>query len=145
MDFFQAGTDELVQEWVLTCNYWAARRSRPPLPGGVTNAEYGWRSLESQTDDTKDDTVSLFSNKSSKSKLSFQNTISRRNTSIINIADWQAPQASLVPSQLDEEAQLESLQKHLDILVKELKQHKTYQEALSRLVSDPDSIRFRIV
>ncbi|KAJ9096382.1 hypothetical protein QFC21_005204 [Naganishia friedmannii] len=132
MDFFQAGTEELVQEWVSTCNYWAARRSRPPLPGGVTNAEYGWRSLESQTDD-KDDTVSLFSNKSSRSKLSFQGTISRRNNSMINIADWQAPQPSLIPSQLDEEAQLESLRKHLEILVNELKLHKTYQEALNRL------------
>ncbi|KAJ9114332.1 hypothetical protein QFC22_005784 [Naganishia vaughanmartiniae] len=136
MDFFQAGTDELVQEWVSTCNYWAARRSRPPLPGGVTNAEYGWRSLESQVDD-KGDTVSLFSNKSSRNKLSFHNTISRRNDSMVNIADWQAPQPSLIPSQLDEEAQLESLQKHLDILVKELKQHKTYQEALNRLASYP--------
>ena len=35
--FFQAGTEELVNEWVQTCNYWAARQSKEPLPGGVSN------------------------------------------------------------------------------------------------------------
>jgi hypothetical protein len=39
---FQAGTQELVEEWISTCNYWAARRSVEPLGGGVMNAEYGW-------------------------------------------------------------------------------------------------------
>ena len=40
--FFQTGHEELVQEWVSTCNYWAARQSREPLGGGVSNMEYGW-------------------------------------------------------------------------------------------------------
>ncbi|KAF8200849.1 hypothetical protein BJ912DRAFT_1019831 [Pholiota molesta] len=40
--FFQAGTEELVNEWVSTCNYWAARTSKEPLAGGVSNMEYGW-------------------------------------------------------------------------------------------------------
>jgi PH/SEC7 domain-containing protein len=40
--FFQAGTEELVNEWVQTCNYWAARQSKEPLAGGVSNMEYGW-------------------------------------------------------------------------------------------------------
>ena len=40
--FFQAGTEELVNEWVSTCNYWAARQSKEPLAGGVSNMEYGW-------------------------------------------------------------------------------------------------------
>ncbi len=40
--FFQAGHEELVHEWVSTCNYWAARQSKEPLAGGVSNMEYGW-------------------------------------------------------------------------------------------------------
>jgi len=44
--FFQAGTEELVYEWVSTCNYWAARLSKEPLTGGVSNMEYGWKQLQ---------------------------------------------------------------------------------------------------
>src|SRR6201996_5951054 len=44
--FFQAGTEELVNEWVSTCNYWAARTSKEPLAGGVSNMEYGWNRVD---------------------------------------------------------------------------------------------------
>jgi PH/SEC7 domain-containing protein len=40
--FFEAGTPDLVSEWVSTCNYWSARYSKQPLSGGVSNMEYGW-------------------------------------------------------------------------------------------------------
>ncbi|CEH12669.1 Guanine nucleotide exchange factor [Ceraceosorus bombacis] len=43
--FYQAGHEELVQEWVSTCNYWAARQSREPLGGAVGNMEYGWNKV----------------------------------------------------------------------------------------------------
>lgn len=49
--FFQAGTEDLVQEWVSTCNYWAARSSRQPLAGGVSNMEYGWNKVLPRQDD----------------------------------------------------------------------------------------------
>lgn len=39
---FQAGTHEIVKEWVSTANYWSARLSKEPLIGGVSNVEYGW-------------------------------------------------------------------------------------------------------
>jgi hypothetical protein len=39
---FQAKSEEQVQEWVSTCNYWAARESKEPLAGGVSSMEYGW-------------------------------------------------------------------------------------------------------
>lgn len=44
--FFQAGTADLINEWVSTCNYWSARLSREPLTGGVSNMEYGWRRVQ---------------------------------------------------------------------------------------------------
>ncbi|KAI9666256.1 MAG: hypothetical protein M1821_004191 [Bathelium mastoideum] len=39
---FQAGTADIVREFVSTVNYWAARLSKEPLIGGVSNVEYGW-------------------------------------------------------------------------------------------------------
>ncbi|KAE8258228.1 hypothetical protein A4X13_0g1831 [Tilletia indica] len=57
---FQAGHEDLVQEWVATCNYWAARQSREPLAGGVSNMEYGWNKvLPRDFDDGIDDSASL--------------------------------------------------------------------------------------
>lgn len=39
---FQAGTQDIVKEFVSTANYWSARLSKEPLVGGVSNIEYGW-------------------------------------------------------------------------------------------------------
>ncbi len=140
MSFFQAGTEDLVQEWVATCNYWAARRSRPPLPGGVGNVEYGWsRLLEADVVPERDDTMSLRSNRSGRSRMSMQATLARRNGGTMvdrmHIAEWRAPQASLFPSPLDEEAQMESLQKHVLALHAELGTHKALEEPMGVMVS----------
>ena len=40
--FFEAGTSDIVREFVTTANYWSARLSKEPLTGGVSNVEYGW-------------------------------------------------------------------------------------------------------
>ena len=108
--FFQAGTEELVNEWVSTCNYWAARTSKEPLSGGVSNMEYGWnrvadiyggkRSL-SQTEIHREpelaDTVSVRSGKSSRSKYGWKDASAtirgpyspRADKTFIN--EWKAP------------------------------------------------------
>lgn len=39
---FLAGTREVADEFVYTCNYWAARVSREPLVEAVTSSEFGW-------------------------------------------------------------------------------------------------------
>ena len=39
---FDCGTAEIVNEFVTTANYWAARLSKEPLLGGISNLEYGW-------------------------------------------------------------------------------------------------------
>ena len=144
MSFFQAGTDDLVQEWVSTCNYWAARRSRPPLPGGLGNVEYGWnRLLDSAAGNAvpkPEDAMSMRSNLSGHSRMSFQGTMGRRHGSAalierMHIAEWRAPQPSLIPSPLDEETQLESLQKHVQSLKQQLEEHTLLEEPMSRMVS----------
>lgn len=42
---FLAGTREIADEYVYTCNYWAARVSRDPLLGLVSSHEYGWNKV----------------------------------------------------------------------------------------------------
>lgn len=39
---FLAGTREIADEYVYTCNYWASRVSREPLIEAVTSSEFGW-------------------------------------------------------------------------------------------------------
>jgi len=60
--FFQTGHEELVNEWVGTCNYWAARQSKEPLPGGVSNMEYGWNKVLPRPADDDYEELDSFSN-----------------------------------------------------------------------------------
>ncbi|CAG8765967.1 23367_t:CDS:2, partial [Gigaspora rosea] len=97
--FFQAGTAELVDEWVSTCNYWAARMSKEPLTGGVSNMEYGWgRCLEPILD------VDEFSDK--KSVMSDHRSIMSGGSTYasdrIFVNEWKAPIPPGVSSNLDE-------------------------------------------
>lgn len=39
---FQVSSHQKAQAWTQGLNYWAALHSKEPLPGGVTNVEYGW-------------------------------------------------------------------------------------------------------
>ncbi|KAI5309596.1 hypothetical protein KEM55_002868 [Ascosphaera atra] len=39
---FQVGTEDIVKEFVFTANYWAARLSKEPVQGAISNMEYGW-------------------------------------------------------------------------------------------------------
>lgn len=48
---FRAGTQQVAEEFVYSCNYWAARVSKEPLSEAVTSNEYGWdRPLETLFD-----------------------------------------------------------------------------------------------
>ncbi|KDR75929.1 hypothetical protein GALMADRAFT_515159 [Galerina marginata CBS 339.88] len=150
--FFQAGTEELVNEWVSTCNYWAARTSKEPLAGGVSNMEYGWnrvadvyghgRSL-SQTEFQREpdipDTVSVRSGKSTRSKYGWKDGAAtirgpyspRTDKTYIN--EWKAPLPPTVSSVHDEEAQLDALRKHVASLKKDLEVHNELREPMAGL------------
>jgi len=127
--FFQAGTEDLVAEWVLTCNYWAARTSRQPLQGGVSNMEYGWSRVD-QDDDH--DRSSVLSGRSNLSRLKTYRTLPASEKWHIN--DWKPPPAATMPSPLDEESQLEALQSYVKSLRHELDQHKALEDGMNRLV-----------
>ena len=148
--FFQAGTEELVNEWVSTCNYWAARQSKEPLAGGVSNMEYGWnrvldspeqpRSMsdnESSRNVDRSDALSVRSSRSrygrkdgATSMRSLQSPWMDR--TLVN--DWKAPFPPTLPSTHDEETQLEALQKHVKYLSEELKRHNELRTPMMDLV-----------
>ncbi|KAI5123999.1 hypothetical protein M0805_006409 [Coniferiporia weirii] len=144
--FFQAGTEELVNEWVSTCNYWAARQSKEPLAGGVSNMEYGWNRVMDFVDDRPSISTDeppprdndTFSIRSARSWHSRKDAFSLRSTSSpftdrIFIHDWKPPMPSSVPSIHDEESQLEALQKHAASLKGDLKQHNAYRTPMQQL------------
>lgn len=141
---FQAGTDDLVAEWVATCNYWAARRSRQPLTGGVSNMEYGWQKVQQGSVGgavgrrDEDDLASIRSRRSNMSKLGGGGGGYGRKTLMpsdrMHINDWRPPPPAVVPSPLDEEAQLDTLQAYVQSLRRELAEHRALEEPMSRLV-----------
>ncbi|KAH9895124.1 hypothetical protein C8Q73DRAFT_759487 [Cubamyces lactineus] len=146
--FFQAGTEELVNEWVSTCNYWAARQSKEPLVGGVSNMEYGWnrvldpvsRGRSASEDDysVRDtDSQSVRSGRSARSRFKEMAATVRADKSpwadrtFIN--EWKPPLPPTVPSLHDEETQLEALQKHVAHLKEELQQHNELRTPMTQL------------
>lgn len=147
--FFQAGTEELVNEWVSTCNYWAARQSKEPLAGGVSNMEYGWnrvldpvtraRSLSEDNYTRDDDGASV---RSGRSRLGKSSTV-RADKSPWNdrtfINDWKPPMPPSVASTHDEETQLDALRKHVTSLKEELTEHNELRTPMIKLVSTSSS------
>ncbi|CAO3634000.1 unnamed protein product [Mucor hiemalis] len=91
---FQVGSGEQVQEWVATCNYWAARESKEPLAEGVSSMEYGWG-----------DTLNS-------------------KTPTLQINDWEAPTPMMSSSMLGESAQFEAFNRYVGELSAELDQHR---------------------
>ncbi|RXK42093.1 hypothetical protein M231_00450 [Tremella mesenterica] len=140
INFFQAGTADLVTEWTATCNYWAARRSRQPLQGGVSNMEYGWSRAIAEleggdgrlnTNRDEDDRASV----KSRSSSMFGSHSQRRKVSgekNIHINDWKPPPAATMPSPLDEESQLETLQTYVRSLTEEIERHRALQDGVNR-------------
>lgn len=139
---FAAGTEDLVAEWVATCNYWAARKSRHPLQGGVSNMEYGWNRVAVDPLEDEGDRMSIFSQKSNGGRMG--GTYGRRalgngsgtgQFDKIHINDWKPPPSAMMPSTLEEEAQLEALVEYVKSREKELEKHKAIEEPMIRLVS----------
>lgn len=151
--FFQAGTEELVNEWVSTCNYWAARTSKEPLAGGVSNMEYGWNrvvdllergrspSHDSAREVDPSDSVSVRSSRSTRSRLRWKDGagVAMRPSNPpyldkVYINDWKPPLPPTVSSVHDEESQMEALQKHVISMKKDLQRHNELRQPMAALV-----------
>lgn len=116
--FFEAGTEELVREWVSSANYWAARTSKEPLKGGVSNMEWGWGdclalSDEDGTDDGQsvaDSHRSTFEGQRSfigNAKATYGGEGRGLKGDKAVIREWRPPQSSLMASSLKEKDQLQ--------------------------------------
>ena len=134
--FLQAGTEDLVSEWITTCSYWSARNSRPPLQGGVSNMEYGWQKVsDGLAPHHDDDTVSVKSSRSNMSKLGSHRRGAMLPGDKAFVNDWKPPPPTLMASHLDEESQLEALTSYVRTVTEELDAHKALEEPMMRLVS----------
>ena len=109
--FVQASTEELANEWVSTCKYWAARQSELPLPGAVPKMEYGWSRVEAGVH----------------AQDGFY-------TERIYIEEWKTPMPNMRISTLDEEGQLECLRGQIEALEEEMKEHNAVREPMTALV-----------
>lgn len=129
--FFEVGTAEIVKEFVSTANYWAARLSKEPLIGGVSNVEYGWSesvlgevdtSLTSSLSHTHDPRPSL--QVSIRSSLDHGSSVRPKLPGDrANIMEWAPPSQSMVASSLREADQLRALETYVGNIEAELARH----------------------
>ena len=141
---FQAGTPEIVKEFVSTANYWSARLSKEPLVGGVSNVEYGWSERVINMS-LVNDSNSISSNSRPPSTLpaprpSFQASIRSSidaNSSRpklpgdrIIISEWPPPTQSMMASQLLEVDQLRALTTYVKNIEEELKKHNQFRSPM---------------
>lgn len=107
---FQAGTDEIIKEWVTTANYWSARLSKEPLVGGVSNVEYGWGGCIADIEITS--TAATFGPRPSlqesiRSSIDHGSMVRPRLPGDkVAIAEWTPPGQSMMASPLSEADQL---------------------------------------
>jgi hypothetical protein len=129
--FFQVGTTEIVREFVSTANYWAARLSKEPLIGGVSNVEYGWSdNVLGEIDTTL--TASLSHTNEPRPSLQVSIRSSLDHGTMVrpklpgdraNIMDWAPPGQSMVASSLGEADQLKALEAYVGNIEAELARH----------------------
>uniref|UniRef100_V5E843 SEC7 domain-containing protein n=2 Tax=Kalmanozyma brasiliensis (strain GHG001) TaxID=1365824 RepID=V5E843_KALBG len=147
--FFQTGHEELVHEWVSTCNYWAARLSKEPLAGGVSNMEYGWNKVLPQPDDVEEmgapveSTVGHGMVRDDRSVRSGRPGTSLATSSAVGystnertfINEWRTPSLPTVPSTLSEERQLVRLEKQVTLIETDLTTHNELRTPMLHLYS----------
>ncbi|KAH0538034.1 hypothetical protein FGG08_005346 [Glutinoglossum americanum] len=145
---FQAGTPEIVKEFVSTANYWSARLSKEPLMGGICNIEYGWSDtiINVALTQTEPSTPTKYSHSRTRSssgpnpRPSLQSSIRssmeqgtmrpRLPGDRINISDWTPPQQSMMASQLHEKDQLHALLTYVKNIEEELQKHNELRGAM---------------
>ena len=122
---FQAGTPEIVKEFVSTANYWSARLSKEPVVGGISNVEYGWSDAVINQALTESGPPTSYIRPPSSSggghgrRPSFQSSIrssmdhyssgvrQKLPADRLMISDWNPPSQSMVASPLSESDQLQ--------------------------------------
>lgn len=139
---FQAGTPEIVREFVSTANYWSARLSKQPLVGGISNIEYGWSDavVNSALINSENRSPPPSSGAPRPSiQSSIRSSIDQGTGAVrpklpadrVNISDWSPPQQSMVASNLTEEEQLKALQSYVKNVEDDLQRHNELRPAMN--------------
>ncbi|KXG49415.1 SEC7-like, alpha orthogonal bundle [Penicillium griseofulvum] len=136
---FQAGTPEIVREFVSTANYWSARLSKQPLVGGISNIEYGWSDsvinsalIGGESRSPPPSSGARPSIQSSiRSSVDHQGVRPRLPADRVNISDWSPPQQSMVASNLTEEEQWKALQAYVQNVEDDLSRHNELRPAMN--------------
>ena len=151
---FQAGTPEIVKEFVASANYWSARLSKEPLVGGVSNVEYGWSDLIVNTALLPIENRPS-SNNNAGPRPSIQSSI-RSSTDQgstrpklpgdkILISDWTPPQQSMMASALKEEDQLKGLKLYVSSIEEDIRKHTELRSLMFLAVSTDHSKSHKFV
>ncbi|KAL4995692.1 hypothetical protein BDV10DRAFT_126381 [Aspergillus recurvatus] len=137
---FQAGTPEIVREFVSSANYWSARLSKEPLIGGISNIEYGWSDAiinsalinpESRSPPSSSGLGPRPSIQSSiRSSIDQQVVRPKLPADRVHISDWTPPQQSMMAANLSEADQLKSLQTYVKNVEDELQRHNELRPAM---------------
>ncbi|KAH8428932.1 Sec7 domain protein [Aspergillus melleus] len=137
---FQAGTPEIVREFVSSANYWSARLSKEPLIGGISNIEYGWSdavinsaliSPESSRTPPSSSGARPSIQSSIRSSLDQQGGVRPKlPADRVHISDWGPPQQSMMASVLPEDEQLAALRAYVKNVEDELQRHNELRPAM---------------
>lgn len=135
---FQAGTPEIVREFVSSANYWSARLSKEPLVGGISNIEYGWSDAvinsalvhadNNRTPPSSGPRASIQS--SIRSSIDQQGIRPKLPADRVHISDWAPPQQSMAASALPEAEQLKALQTYVKNVEDDLSHHNELRPAM---------------
>jgi hypothetical protein len=131
---FQTHSHTHVNEWTSTCNYWAARKSKEPLPGGVSNMDYGWGDclhdviLNLDEDDLlrKEHPIGALE----PPPLSPSSSSSSLHAADLMVYDWLPPAPPMMSSNLNEKDQYDALQKHLAMLNSDINEHRDIKKKI---------------
>lgn len=118
---FRAGTRDIAQEFVYSCNYWAAALSKEPLVEAVSSTEYGWNKP-----------VEILRAKKAENP-NYRPHISSGSFDVIiidgqkiQVKEWKPPVSSSVHSILDEKQQIDSLKHYIETVESSLTKHSEY-------------------
>ncbi|KAB2576337.1 SEC7-like protein [Lasiodiplodia theobromae] len=137
---FQAGTADIVREYVQTANYWSARLSKEPLVGGVSNIEYGWSdnvinmaliSRPESSPTTIGNNAPRQSIQSSiRSSMDHGTMKPRLPGDKVVLSDWTPPTQSMMASNLMEVDQHKALSAYVKNVEEEMQRHQELRAPL---------------
>ncbi|KAI8898071.1 hypothetical protein BC833DRAFT_591154 [Globomyces pollinis-pini] len=149
---FHCPNEDSLNAWTTTINYWAARKSREPMRGGIGNVDYGWNNVNLESSDKErgysmDATINRQRERittgtrshssDTNSQTSYVQSVGNFKKSKLKLAKWEEPSISYrLVSSKNEIQQLESMKKQLEIIKKEIEDHESCHSPMIKMFSD---------